>query len=81
MTAGGPRACGSAQTRRFSRLTNAFGKKPDNPDHSVALHIFVYNFIIRHATVRMPPALLTKVTDHLWTGEELVELVDRPGVS
>jgi hypothetical protein len=27
-------------------------------------------------TLRMPPALKAKVTDHVWTFEELVELID-----
>lgn len=63
--------------RRFTRLTNAFSKKLENLEHSVALHFFVYNFITRHTTIRMPPALKAHVTDHLWTFEELVDLIDR----
>lgn len=65
------------RNRRFTRLTNAFSKKLENLEHSVALHFFVYNFITRHQTLRMPPALKAKVTDHVWTFEELVELIDR----
>ena len=42
--------------RRFTRLTNGFSKKLENLEHSVALHFFVYNFITRHTTLRMPPA-------------------------
>jgi hypothetical protein len=41
------------------------------------LHFFAYNFITRHGTLWMPPALKTHVTDHIWTYEELVELIDR----
>lgn len=63
--------------RRFTRLTNAFSKKLENLCHAVALHFFHYNFIRRHQTLRMPPALKASVTDHLWTIEELVGLVDR----
>ena len=65
------------RSRRFTRLTNGFSKKLENLEHSVALHFFVYNFITRHATLRMPPALKAKVTDHLWTFEELIDLIDR----
>ena len=65
------------RNRRFTRLTNAFRKKLENLEHSVALHFFVYNFITRHMTLRMPPALKAKVTDHMWTFEELVELIDQ----
>ena len=63
--------------RRLTRLTNAFSKKLENLEHSVALHFFVYNFITRHMTLRMPPALKAHVTDHLWTFEKLVDLIDR----
>ena len=63
--------------RRFTRLTNGFSKKLENLEHMVALHFFVYNFITRHATLRMPPALKAKVTDHLWDFEELVSMIDR----
>jgi hypothetical protein len=65
------------RNRRFTRLTNAFSKKLERLEYSVALHFFVYNFITRHGTLRMPPALKAKVTDHVWTFEELVELIDR----
>jgi IS1 family transposase len=63
--------------RRFTRLTNAFSKKLENHEHAVALHFFHYNFIRRHQTLRMPPALKAHVSDHLWTLEELADLIDR----
>ncbi|MDB5312626.1 MAG: uncharacterized protein JWO38_6828 [Gemmataceae bacterium] len=65
------------RNRRFTRLTNAFSKKLENLEHSIALHFFAYNFITRHQTIRMPPALKAGVTDHGWSYEELVELIDR----
>jgi IS1 family transposase len=65
------------RNRRFTRLTNAFSKKLENLEHSVALHFFVYNFITRHMTIRMPPALKAHAADHVWTFEELVEMIDR----
>ena len=46
-------------------------------EHSVALHFFAYNFITRHTTIRMSPALKAGVTDHMWSFMELVELIDR----
>lgn len=64
--------------RRFTRLTNAFSKKLENLEHAVALHFMHYNFVKRHQTLRMPPALKAGVTDHLWTLEELVKLADQP---
>jgi hypothetical protein len=63
--------------RRFTRLTNAFSKKLENLEYSVALHFFECNFLTRHGTLRMPPALKAGVADHWWTYEELVELIDR----
>jgi IS1 family transposase len=65
------------RNRRFTRLTDAFSKKLANLEASVALHFFAYNFLTRHGTIRMPPALKAGVTDHWWTYEELVELIDR----
>jgi IS1 family transposase len=65
------------RNRRFTRLTNAFSKKLENHEHAVALYFFAYNFLFRHKTIRMPPALKAGVTDHWWTYEELVELIDR----
>ncbi len=64
------------RNRRFTRLTNGFSKKLENLEHSVALHFFVYNFITRHTTIRMSPALKAGVTDHMWSYEELVDLID-----
>lgn len=63
--------------RRFTRLTNAFSKNLENHCHAIALHFFHYNFIRSHQTLRMPPALKAHVTDHVWSLEELVELIDR----
>ncbi len=65
------------RNRRFTRLTNAFSKKLENHEHAVALYFFAYNFIFRHTTLRMPPALKAGVTDHVWSYEELVDLIDR----
>src|SRR5436853_1752782 len=65
------------RNRRFTRLTDAFSRKLENLEYSVALHFFVYNFITRHGTLRMPPALKARVADHWWTYEELVGLIDK----
>jgi IS1 family transposase len=64
--------------RRFTRLTNAFSKKLENLAHAVSLHFMHYNFVRRHQTLRMPPALKAGVADHLWTLEEVVLLADDP---
>ena len=38
--------------------------------------MFWYNFIRIHQTVRMTPAMAAGVTDHLWTMNNLVELIE-----
>jgi hypothetical protein len=62
--------------RRFTRLTNAFSKKLTNHEHAIALHFFHYNFIRRHQTLQMPPALKARVTDHPGTLEELALMIE-----
>jgi IS1 family transposase len=67
------------RNRRLTRLTNAFSKKLENHAHATALYFFAYNFIFRHQTLRMPPALKAGVAKDVWSYEQLVELVDRGG--
>ena len=55
------------QTRRFTRLTNAFSKKLRNHKAAVALFIAHYNLCRVHETIRMTPAMMLGVTDHIWT--------------
>ncbi|HXA19546.1 MAG TPA: IS1 family transposase [Thermoanaerobaculia bacterium] len=62
--------------RRFTRLTNAFSKKFENHCHSVSLHMFWYNFIRIHQTIRCTPAMEARVTDHLWSMSDLVALIE-----
>jgi uncharacterized LabA/DUF88 family protein len=45
------------QSRRFTRLTNAFSKKVENHMHAVALHFMFYNFARIHKTLRITPAM------------------------
>ncbi len=60
--------------RRFTRLTNAFSKKIENLEHAVALHFMYYNFCRVHQTLRVTPAMVAKVADHVWTIEEVLGL-------
>jgi hypothetical protein len=62
--------------RRFTRLTNAFSKKVDNLRWSVALHFMHYNFCRIHQTLRVTPAMEAGITDHVWSLEEVVRLLD-----
>ncbi len=62
--------------RRFTRLTNAFSKKLDNHRWAVALHFMHYNFCRVHQTLRVTPAMEAGVSDHVWTIEELVRIME-----
>jgi IS1 family transposase len=64
--------------RRFTRLTNGFSKKVDNHAAAVALYFMYYNFGRVHQTLRVTPAMEAGVSDHVWTIEEIVGLLDRP---
>ncbi len=60
--------------RRLTRLTNAFSKKKENFEASIALHFAYYNFCKRHIAVRMTPAMAAGLESDFWTVENLVEM-------
>ena len=62
--------------RRFTRLTNAFSKKFENHCHMVAIYHTYYNFCRIHQTLRVTPAMEAGITNHVWTVQELVTLLD-----
>jgi hypothetical protein len=62
--------------RRFTRLTNAFSKKLDTHCHMVAIYHAYYNFCRVHQTLRVTPAMAAGLTDHVWSLEELVGLLE-----
>jgi hypothetical protein len=66
---------------RFTRLTNAFGKKLSNHRHSVALHYMFSNFCRVHQTLKVTPAMEAGLTDHIWSLDELCALMPKPTVS
>ncbi len=61
------------QQRRWTRLTNAFSRKPEN--HRAAMSLFVgwYNLVRVHETLRTTPAMALGVSNHIWTIRELIE--------
>ncbi|WP_421992196.1 IS1 family transposase [Qipengyuania sp.] len=63
--------------RRFTRLTNAFSKKIENHTYAVALHMVYYNFVRRHKTLRMSPAMAAGVSDRLWDIADIVRLLEK----
>ena len=62
--------------RRFTRLTNGFSKKVENHAHALSLYFMYYNFVRIHKTLRVTPAMEAKVTDKLWSMEDIVNLID-----
>ncbi len=66
-------------SRRFTRLTNAFSKKLRNHAAAVALHHLHYNFARTHRSLANPyprtPAMAAGISDHIWTCEEIAELL------
>jgi hypothetical protein len=61
--------------RRFTRLTNAFSKKIENHKHMMAIYTMNYNFCRIHQTLRVTPAMEAGMTDHVWSLEEIVNLL------
>jgi len=62
--------------RRFTRLTNAHSKKIENHIASIAIHYMHYNFCRVHETLRVTPAMEAGITDHVWSIEEMIGLLN-----
>lgn len=62
--------------RRFTRLTNAFSKKVENHAAAVALWFMYYNFCRVHQTLRVTPAMEAGLSNHVWTIDELILLLN-----
>jgi len=60
------------QMRRFTRLTNAFSKKLKNLKCALDLHFFHYNFMPVPKSLRMTPAMVSGIANHIWTWEEVL---------
>ncbi len=63
--------------RRFTRLTNGFSRKVENLEHAIALFYMHYNFIQVHKTLKKTPAMAAGVTDHRWTMQDLIAMMER----
>ncbi len=69
--------------RRRTRLTNGFSKKAENHAHAFAIHMMHYNYCRAHQTltkaadgIKTTPAMASGLTDHVWTMEEVLGLMD-----
>jgi IS1 family transposase len=63
--------------RRFTRLTNGFSKKVEMHAASVSLHFMYYNFCKIHQTLRVTPAMEAGISDHAWSIEDVVSLLEQ----
>ena len=61
--------------RRFTRLTNGFSKKIENHAAAVAIWFMYYNFCRVHTTLRVTPAMEAGLSDHVWSIEEMCNLL------
>lgn len=62
--------------RHMARLTNGFSKKAENHAHAVAMNFLYYNFARIRRTLRITPAMPAGISDHVWSIEEIVGLLD-----
>jgi hypothetical protein len=62
--------------KRFARLSNAFSKKVANHRHALSHYFTFHNWTRIHKTLRVTPAMAAGLTDHLWTMEEIIGLMD-----
>jgi IS1 family transposase len=59
--------------RRYTRLTNAHSKKLENHVAATAIFYAHYNFVRRHQTLRVSPAIAAGLTTTLWSLEQLLD--------
>jgi len=68
-----PEARGCVRTTTSS---NAFSKKIENHAAAVALWFMYYNFCRVHSTLRVTPAMESGLSNHVWSIEELVGVLE-----
>lgn len=69
------------QVRRFTRLTNAYSKKLANHLYAVALHVMWINYCrpsqaLSKGRNKITPAMAAGLSDHVWTAEDVLALLD-----
>ncbi len=62
--------------RRMTRDTNAYSKKYENHCYATALMYTYYNFVRRHHTLRVTPAMAAGLTKKFMSYADIVELID-----
>lgn len=61
-------------SRRLTRLTNGFSKNLESFKAAMGLHFAYYNFVKIHRTLRCTPAMEAKVSDRVWSVNDLIGL-------
>lgn len=59
--------------RRMTRLTNAHSKKWEHHIAATALHLGHYNFVRRHSTIRVTPAMEAGIESTMWSIDRLID--------
>lgn len=60
--------------KRFQRKGLGYSKDLEMQRHATALFLGVYNFVRKHKTLRMTPAVAAGVEFEAWTLERVVEM-------
>ena len=66
----------TTRMRRSTRLTNALSKKLESHEHAVALSAMHHNYVRRHQTHRLTPAMKVGLANKLWSIEDMIALLD-----
>jgi len=62
--------------RRLTRLTSGHSKKFENHVHHLSIFFLFYNFARIHSSLRMTPAMAAGISDHVWSIQDMVLLMD-----
>jgi IS1 family transposase len=63
--------------KRCARKTLAYSKSWDNHALTASIHIFVYNMVRVHETLKTTPAVKLGLAEKRWTLEHVVEMTER----
>jgi IS1 family transposase len=66
------------ESRRWTRLTNAFSKKAENMAYQIAINFMHHNFIRIHTTLKMTPAMKVGIAEYPMQIMDIVEMLPIP---
>jgi len=62
--------------RLFTRLTNGLSEKVEKHIAAIGIPYMRYNFCRIHQSSRVTPAMEAGVSDHVWSVEDVIQLLD-----